>query len=144
MKTTHLTERQIKRKKQPQFICQTEAHTNDHGREDGTDGCKLLWRQIFQRRERTLQRTHLSQRCVWLPVFVLSVCVCVFVHVYARWGVHLQSCTQHQSPSSPASTEVYLGSGREHIHVYTGGLNPWSLTSAQTSHKPPGDRLISC
>ncbi len=113
---------------QPQFICQTEAHTNDHSRGDGTDGCRLLRWQIFQRRERTIQRTHLSQRCVWLPVFVLNVCVCVcvcvFMHVCVRWEVHLQSCMQHRSPSSPASTEVYLGSGGEHTHVYTGGLNP--------------------
>lgn len=93
------------------------------------DRCELLWQHIFQRCERRKSSFIWAAPCV-AECFSQLVCVCV-----QRW-------TQHRSPLSAASTEVYLGFGVEHVHVYTGGLNPWPLTPAQTSSKPPGDRLI--
>lgn len=68
-------------------------------------------------------------------------CVCVYSRVSVCADKFI--CKKvHPRSVSLVSTEVYLGSGREGMYVYTGGPNPWRLTSDQTSHKPPGVRLI--
>lgn len=69
-----------------------------------------------------IENSSVSKLCV--AACLCPPCVCVFMHISVRRRVHLQKCMQHRSPSFSASSEVYLGSGRDGTHVYTGGTNP--------------------